>query len=76
MVRAEPVAALYEQRRVHHCGAFSQLEDEMCSFVPGNNMKSPDRMDAMVWAVTDLVVDPEEVTTRHQFGQRVSISRY
>ena len=75
-VRAEPVAALYEQRRVHHCGAFPQLEDEMCAWIPGNNMKSPDRMDAMVWAVTDLVVDPEEVTTHHQLGQRVSISRY
>ena len=76
MVRAEPVAALYEQRRVHHVGAFPDLESEMCSFVPGNNMKSPDRMDAMVWAVTDLVVDPEEIVQQHQFGQRVSISRY
>ena len=76
MVRAEPVAALYEQRRVHHVGSFPNLEDEMCSFVPGNNMNSPDRMDALVWAVTDLVVDPEQVTTRQSLAQRVTISRY
>ncbi len=76
MVRAEPVAALYEQRRVHHVGAFPNLEDEMCSYVPGNNMKSPDRMDAMVWAVTDLVVDPEEMVETQALGHRVSISRY
>lgn len=77
MVRAEPVAALYEQRRVHHVGAFPQLEDEMCAWVPGSSMRSPDRMDAMVWAVTDLVVDPEMIETREPFEiGRVSISRY
>ena len=76
MVRAEPVAALYEQRRVHHVGAFPQLEDEMCSFVPGSSQRSPDRMDALVWAVTDLVVDPEENTTRTPLGQRAVISRF
>ncbi len=57
MVRAEPVAALYEQGRVHHVGAFSPLEDQMCSFIAGTSTKSPDRMDAMVWAVTDLILD-------------------
>lgn len=76
MVRAEPVAALYEQRRVHHIGAFQSLEDEMCSFVPGIRGKSPDRMDALVWAVTDLLVDPEEETTRQALGERVYISRF
>ena len=76
MVRAEPVAALYEQRRVHHVGAFPNLEDEMCSFVPGHNMKSPDRMDAMVWAVTDLVVDPEEEIRTQPLGARITISRF
>ncbi len=63
-VRAEPVAALYEQGRVHHVGQFQKLEDQLCEFVPGITDKSPDRMDALVWAVTELIVDPElqEVT--------------
>lgn len=54
IVRAEPIAALYEQGRVHHVGYFSELEDQMCEFEPGLNMKSPDRMDALVWALTEL----------------------
>jgi phage terminase large subunit-like protein len=54
--RAEPVAALYEQGRVHHVGEFRELEDQMCSFVPqdAGAQSSPDRMDALVWAVTAL----------------------
>lgn len=52
--RAEPVAAIYEQGRAHHVGAFTRMEDEMCLWVPGD--KSPNRMDALVWAVTDLNV--------------------
>lgn len=63
-VRAEPVAALYEQGRVHHVGAFTQLEDQMCSYVPGVTSKSPDRMDALVWAVTELLIDREEILVR------------
>jgi phage terminase large subunit-like protein len=59
-VRAEPIAALYEQGRVHHVGMFPLLEDQMCSWVPGLTEKSPDRMDALVWAITELVIDPEE----------------
>lgn len=51
--RAEPVAALYEQHRVKHYGVFPELEEEMCSFLPESPF-SPDRMDAMVWAVTEL----------------------
>lgn len=58
-VRAEPVAAMYEQGRIHHVGQFTTLEDQLCEFVPGVTDKSPDRMDALVWAVTELVVDPE-----------------
>lgn len=53
--RAEPVAALYEQGRIHHVGMFAELEDQMCSWVPGD-ANSPDRMDALVWAVTDLML--------------------
>jgi phage terminase large subunit-like protein len=53
--RALPVAALYEQGRVRHVGALSQLEDQMCRFGGnGFNSGSPDRVDALVWAVTEL----------------------
>jgi phage terminase large subunit-like protein len=52
-VRAEPVAALYEQGRVHHVGAFADLEDELCTWQPGDP-GSPDRLDALVWAMTEL----------------------
>lgn len=50
--RAEPVAAIYEQGRAHHAEVFEKLEDEMCLWVPGD--KSPNRMDALVWAMTSL----------------------
>ncbi len=53
--RAEPVAALYEQGRVSHVGAFPELEDEMCSAI-GEGGKSPDRLDALVWAIADLML--------------------
>jgi phage terminase large subunit-like protein len=53
-MRAEPIAALYEQGRVHHIGYFTELEDEMCEFEPGITKNSPDRMDALVWALTEL----------------------
>ena len=58
--RAEPVAALYEQRRAHHVGFFPELEDQLCSWVPDIG-SSPDRLDALVWALTDLVVDRARV---------------
>lgn len=50
--RAEPISALYEQGRVHHVGAFPALEDEMCHWTPGD--PSPNRMDALVWVLTEL----------------------
>lgn len=53
--RAEPVAALYEQGKVHHVGGHATLEDQLCSWVPGESA-SPDRLDALVWAVTELLV--------------------
>lgn len=56
--RAEPVSQLYEQGRAHHLGAFSDLEDQMTTWVPG--LKSPDRMDAMVWGATALFFGEEE----------------
>lgn len=54
IVRAEPVAALYEQGRVHHVGRFPELEEEMCGFHPLLTASSPDRLDALVWALTEL----------------------
>lgn len=54
-VRAEPVSARYEQGLVHHVGTFPQLEDEMCSWLPASGMDSPNRMDALVWAATELL---------------------
>ena len=53
LTRAEPIAALYEQGLVHHVGRFPDLEEQMVSYT-GKGMKSPDRMDALVWALTDL----------------------
>ena len=55
LLRAEPVSALYEQGRGHHVGAYPALEDEMCTWQPG--MKSPNRLDALVWAFTELLLD-------------------
>jgi len=55
VARAEPVAALYEQGRVHHCGTFPDLEDQMCQWTQGD--ASPDRLDALVWALTDLMLE-------------------
>ena len=52
--RAEPVAALYEQGRVCHVGVFRDLEDEMCAVI--GEGASPDRLDALVWAVTELLL--------------------
>jgi phage terminase large subunit-like protein len=58
-LRAEPVAAFYQQGRVLHAGRFPQLEDEMCDFGPNglSENRSPDRLDALVWAVTELMPD-------------------
>jgi phage terminase large subunit-like protein len=58
-LRAEPVAALYEQGRVAHAGRFSALEDQMCDFGPDglSSGRSPDRLDALVWALTALMLD-------------------
>lgn len=55
-VRAEPIAALYEQERMHHVGSFPELEDQMCTWDPDDDtVESPDRMDALVWGATELI---------------------
>jgi predicted phage terminase large subunit-like protein len=62
IIRAEPVAALYEQGKIHHVGALDALEDQMTSFTPDNIAGiSPDRVDALVWALTDLMVTGKRV---------------
>lgn len=53
LLRAEPIASLYEQYRAHHVGIFPALEDQMCNYTAGADF-SPDRLDAMVWALTEL----------------------
>jgi len=63
LVRAEPVAALYEQRRVHHIGYFPELESQMCSYI-GETRPSPDRLDALVWGITELSKSKGEVNWR------------
>lgn len=58
IIRAEPIANLYEKGLVSHVGHFPHLEDQMCTYVPGDDhQRSPDRMDALVWALTELMVD-------------------
>lgn len=55
LIRAEPVSSLYQQGQIHHVGTFPDLEDQLCNWVPGD--KSPDRLDALVWAFTALMVE-------------------
>jgi len=55
--RAEPIAALYEQSRCRHVGGFPALEDQMTNWEPNGGERSPDRLDALVWAFTDLMLD-------------------
>ena len=55
---AEPIASLYEQHKVHHIGAFDALEDQMCGWNPAETGPSPDRVDAAVWALTELMGGP------------------
>jgi phage terminase large subunit-like protein len=62
--RAEPVAALYEQGRVHHVGALTALEDQLCAFAGDGYLGegSPDRADALVWALTELMLTGSSYT--------------
>lgn len=54
MLRAEPIAALYEQGRCHHVGFYAKMEDEMTTYDAVTVTKSPNRLDALVWAITEL----------------------
>jgi phage terminase large subunit-like protein len=67
VTRAEPVVALYERGRVYHVGAFPALEDELCGFVRGGYEgpgRSPDRGDACIWALTELMLGAREPVAR------------
>jgi len=57
--RAEPVSNLYQQDMVHHVGVFSDMEDQQCNWVPGE--RSPDRLDANVWGITELMIRGNQV---------------
>lgn len=63
LVRAEPIAALYEQRRVHHMGMYPELEAQMCTYT-GDTKISPDRLDALVWGLTELSKSKGDVNWR------------
>ena len=56
IARAEPVAALYERGLVRHVGVFAELEEEMCNYTGAGGDTSPDRLDALVWALSDLAL--------------------
>jgi phage terminase large subunit-like protein len=59
-LRAEPIVLAYEQQRVHHIGYLAELEDQMTSWIPGETSKSPDRVDALVHAMTALLIKPPQ----------------
>ena len=73
LTRAEPIAALYEQHRVHHVGTFGPLEDQMCDYEPLVSKDSPDRMDALVWALWALS-EPESQEVIYEVDESRSIS--
>jgi phage terminase large subunit-like protein len=76
--RAEPVAALYEQGRVKHRGIFARLEDQMCAMTPDFDRSragySPDRVDALVWAVTALALAQESGGGIFEFYKTLSVA--
>lgn len=69
-IRAEPVSSLYEQGRVHHVGSFPKLEDQMCGWDPLSSKKSPDRLDALVWAAHGLGIDGDAWLSSMYDGMR------
>jgi phage terminase large subunit-like protein len=70
LTRAEPISSLYEQNRCHHVGTFGRLEDELCEWEIG--MDSPDRLDANVWAFTELMITGRTVVIAAPKIDRVS----
>jgi phage terminase large subunit-like protein len=67
IIRARPAATLYERSRVHHVGSFPELEDQMCNYDGlgvGRGGHSPDRMDALVWALAELFPDVKQAVPK------------
>ena len=60
-IRAEPVVSLYEQGKVHHVGVLADLESEMTGWAPDLGLDSPDRLDALVWGMTDLMLNKRSI---------------
>jgi phage terminase large subunit-like protein len=79
-LRAEPTVLAYEQNRVHHIGFLAELEDQMTSWIPGEG-KSPDRVDALVHALTALLIKPPQgfvggrITAKSSAARRIDIGR-
>lgn len=79
--RAQPVASLYganppnEKRppKIHHVGFFPELEDQMCTWVPDEGDPSPDRMDALVWLVSHMLLEDEEEVSIEEYHEPVRI---
>ena len=61
-IRASVIQPLYQQNRIHHCSVFKKLEDQMCTWIPGE-VKSPDRLDSLVWSLTELFIKSFETHT-------------
>ena len=77
ITRAEPVAGLYEKKQIHHAGIFKPLEDQMTTYSPITAAKSPDRMDALVWGLTDLFLQAKIAPRIISLDDsRISISPY
>lgn len=80
ILRAEPVAALYEQGRVRHVGTFAKLEDQMTGYSPDTATKSPDRLDALVMALAELMGTPQRgdayglVETNRELGSPAGLA--
>lgn len=68
-VRAQPIVGKYEQHRVHHLGRFALLEAEMTTWVPDSGQDSPNRLDALVWALTRLLLKGGPSAIRHSAGE-------
>ncbi len=68
VARAEPIAALDSQGRIHHAGIFVALEDQMCRFNPLAGGSSPDRVDARVWAMTELMLNKPQTEGPRLWG--------
>lgn len=75
-IRAQPIAALYEQGVIHHVGGFGDLEDQLCTWTPLDAGRSPDRLDALVWAFTELFIEQEEREEIVRYDTGYEISSY